>query len=274
MQSVFYIDISPVIIRIGDFKLEWYGVLIALAVVTAVGWLFFENRRRRSLGDATLVLAVVIGLISGFIFAKLFHVIDHFSLYQQDPGRILSFEGWAVWGLVLGVVLGFWLYGKFSGRYRFTLLADMLAPGLILGQAVGRIGCTINGCCYGLETTSPLAVIYTHPDSYAPLGIPVLPVTIFEILFNLIVFGVLFSLRNKLRPRGALFLIYCTFYAAWRLGSDFMRDGTPFLGGLHEAQVIALIVMLAGLSLIVFKVRWASSSSLSEVSKGSGVRMM
>jgi len=102
----------------------------------------------------------------------------------------------------------------------------------------------------------------------------VLPVTIFEILFNFVVFGVLFSLRNKLRPQGSLFLIYCTFYAAWRLGSDFMRDGTPFLGGLHEAQVIALIVMLAALSLIVFKVRWASSSSLSEVSKGSGLRMM
>jgi phosphatidylglycerol---prolipoprotein diacylglyceryl transferase len=262
MQSVFYIDISPVIARFGSFRLEWYGVLIVLAVITAFIWLVLENRRTRRLSDATLVIAVLIGLASGFLLAKLLHVFDYFALYRQNPGLIFSFEGWAVWGMVLGLILGMWLYSRVGRRFRFTLLADMLAPGLILGQAVGRVGCAINGCCYGLETTSSLAVIYTHPDSFAPIGIPVLPVPIFEILFNLAAFGVLFWLRNKLKPEGSLFLIYCTLYAAWRLGSDFMRAGTPLLAGLHEAQVIALIVLLVTVSLIIWKVRWASPSSL------------
>jgi phosphatidylglycerol:prolipoprotein diacylglycerol transferase len=257
MQSVFYIDIGPVIGQFGPFRLDWYPVLIALAVATAIAWLIFENRKTRRLKPATLVTAIVIALVSGIVFAKLLHVIDYFNLYRQNPGLILSLEGWAAWGMALGVILGVGIYSRVGGRFRFALLADMLAPGLILAQAVGRVGCTINGCCYGLETTSSLAIIYTHPDSYGPLGIPVLPVTVFEIFFNLIVFAVLFSLRHKLKPEGSLFLMYCALYAAWRLGSDFMRAGNSLLIGLHEAQVIALFVLLISVPLIILKVRRA-----------------
>ncbi len=264
MQSVFYIDMSPVIVRFGSFRLDWYPVLIALAVVTAIVWLVLENRKTRRVTYATLVIAVVIGLALGIVFAKLLHVIDYFDLYRQNPGLILSLEGWAAWGMALGVILGVWIYSRVGGRFRFALLADMLAPGLILAQAVGRVGCTINGCCYGLETTSSLALIYTHPGSYGPLGIPVLPVTVFEIFFNLIVFGVLFSLRHKLKPEGSLFLMYCALYAAWRLGSDFMRAGNSVLMGLHEAQVIALFVLLISVPLIIWKVRWTDKEAVIE----------
>jgi phosphatidylglycerol:prolipoprotein diacylglycerol transferase len=272
MQSVFYIDISPVIARFGSFNLEWYGVLIGLAIVTAVVWLLVENRKTRGLSYATLISAVLIGIVSGAIFAKLFHVIDNFELYRRYPSLILSFDGWAVWGMALGVIFGMWIYSRFGGRFRFTVLADMLAPGLILAQAIGRVGCTINGCCYGLETTSSLAVIYTHPDSYAPIGIPVLPVTVFEIFFNLIVFGVLLSLRKKLKPEGSLFLIYCALYAAWRFGSDFMRAGNPFLAGMHEAQIIALIVLLITFPLIILKVRWAGRDAVNAAKSISSFR--
>ncbi len=261
MQNVFYIDISPVIVQFGSFRLDWYPVLIALAVAAAVGWLILENGKTRRLKPATLVIAIVIGLAAGIVFAKLLHVIDYFDLYRQNPGLILSLEGWAAWGMALGIILGIWIYSQFGGRFRFAVVADMLAPGLILAQAVGRIGCTINGCCYGLETTSSLAVIYTHPDSFGPLGIPVLPVTVFEIFFNLIVFGVLFSLRRKLKPEGSLFLVYCALYAAWRLGSDFMRPGNSLIFGLHEAQGIALLVLFISIPLIALKVRRAEKDA-------------
>jgi|WetSurMetagenome_2_1015567.scaffolds.fasta_scaffold192820_1 phosphatidylglycerol---prolipoprotein diacylglyceryl transferase len=261
MQNVFYISTNPLIARFGPLTLDWYGVMVALAVATAIVWLVLANRRDRRIGYNTILIAIVIGLVSGVILSKLLHVADNFPYYRQNPGLILSGDGWAIWGMALGVILGVWVYGRVSARFRFTLLADMLAPGLILAQAVGRVGCTINGCCYGLETTSPFAVIYTNPNSFGPIGIPTLPVTVFEIVFNLIVFGVLLSFRNKLKPEGSLFLIYLALYAAWRFGSDFMRAGTPFLFGLHEAQLIALIVLLITIPLIILKVRWAGKET-------------
>jgi prolipoprotein diacylglyceryltransferase len=66
----------------------------------------------------------------------------------------------------------------------------------------------------------------------------------FEIGYNLVIFGVLLLLRKRFRPDGSLFAIYLTLYSAWRLGIDFIRDGTDFLFGLHEAQVIAIIVII------------------------------
>jgi phosphatidylglycerol---prolipoprotein diacylglyceryl transferase len=132
----------------------------------------------------------------------------------------------------------------------------MISPGIILSQAIGRVGCTLNGCCYGLESDSWCSIIYTDPNSYGPLGIPVLPTQVFEIIYDLIVFGVLLFLRKKLKPDGALFTVYFALYGAWRFGIEFLRQGTPFLFGMHQAQFIGLIVLLITIPIIVFKVRW------------------
>ena len=80
---------------------------------------------------------------------------------------------------------------------------------------------------------------------------------VYEIIFNLIVFGILMVLRKKLRPDGSLFLVYLTFYSIWRIGSDFLREGTPFLFGLHQAQVIGVIVLIIAIFLLVLRTRWA-----------------
>ena len=87
------------------------------------------------------------------------------------------------------------------------------------------------------------------------MGIPTLPAVIFEIFFDLIVFGVLLFLRGKLKPEGSLFLVYFALYAAWRFGIDFLREGSPFLFGMHQAQVIGLIVMLIAVPLLIIRTR-------------------
>ena len=173
-------------------------------------------------------------------------------------------DGWAIWGAILGGGIGIWIYSHFSHKFRFSPLVDLLAPGIILAQAIGRVGCTLNGCCYGIESNSPLAVIYTNPNTNAPVGIPVLPTQVFELLFDLVVFGVLIWLRGKLKTEGSLFLVYLSLYAAWRVGIDFIRVGTPFLFGLHEAQVISIAVLLVTLPLIIFRTRMAGEKIVAE----------
>ncbi len=85
---------------------------------------------------------------------------------------------------------------------------------------------------------------------------PTHPVVTYEIIFNLIVFGILLLLRKKLRPDGSLFLVYLAFYAVWRLAGDFLREGTPFLFGLHQAQVISVIILIISLTLLAWRTRW------------------
>jgi phosphatidylglycerol:prolipoprotein diacylglycerol transferase len=140
-------------------------------------------------------------------------------------------------------------------------MADVIALGIILAQAIGRVGCTILGDDVGLPTSLPWGFIYTSPNSpafqqYPAMNTPTHPVVTYEIFYCLIVFGILLWLRKKLKPDGSLFLVYLALYSIWRIGSDFLREGTDFLFGLHQAQVIGIIVLIVCVALIVWRTRW------------------
>lgn len=245
---------------IAFLNIRWYGIMVALAVVVLVLWMLREVRRGANLSYETILTAALIAIPSGIIFSRLLHVIDRWDHYSQYPGEIFGFSGLTIYGAILGAAIGIWICSRFS-KFRFAYFADLLTPGLILAQAVGRVGCTINGCCYGAEAPSwlPWSVVYTHPDSYAPLGVALHPTQPYEIIFLLIVFGVLFWLRKRFQPDGSLFLIYLGIYSMWRIGIDFLRYGTPFLFGLHQAQVIGIIVLLIVIPILVMKTRWVKS---------------
>jgi phosphatidylglycerol---prolipoprotein diacylglyceryl transferase len=260
MQNVFYIDVNPIIFKLGPLSVGWYGLMVALAVVVVVAWVAYANRKDRAIEYDYIFTASVIGIISGVVFSKLLHVLDEWNYYIHNPIKIFSGQGLTIWGAVLGAALGVWIYAKIKKHFRFTLFGDMIAPGIILSQAVGRVGCTLNGCCYGIESHSNIAVIYTSPGSFAPNGIPVLPTQVFEIFYDLIIFGLLLLLRGHFRKEGTIFYLYLFLYGAWRLAIDFVRDGTPFLFGLHEAQVIGLVVMIITLPAILVNNGWVKSS--------------
>ncbi len=245
------IGIDPV----AFLSVTWYGIMIALAILVGVLWMVREVRRGANISYDTVLTAAVVGVPSAIVFARLLHVIDQWEFYGQNPGQIIGGEGLAIFGAILGGALSIWIYSKFS-RLQFGYFADLMAPTLILGQAVGRIGCTINACCYGIATSLPWGVVYTHPDSIA-FGIGAThPVVVYEIIYNLIVFGVLLKLRGRFKPDGSLFLIYLSLYSLWRFGSDFLREGDTFLFGLHQVQVIAIIVLAITIPLLIRRTRW------------------
>ena len=246
------IDIDP----IAFLGVRWYGIFIALAIIWIILWLVWQVRRGANLSYDTLFSAALVGIPSGIVFSRLLHVIDLWDYYMQNPGQIIGGGGLTAYGAILGAALGIWIYSKFS-KLNFGYFADLVAPAVIVGQAViGRIGCTINGCCYGVETSLPWGIVYTHPDSLGPLGVATHPTTVYELIYNLIVFGILLKLRGRFRPDGSLFLIYLSLYSLWRLATDFLRVGTPFLFGLHQAQVVAIIVLAIAVPLLVYKTRW------------------
>lgn len=250
------IDIDPV----AFLNVRWYGIMIALAIVVLVLWTLWQVKRGAKVSYDTVFTAALVGIPSGIIMSRLLHVIDAWDYYRQNLGQIIGAEGLTIYGAVLGAALGIWIYSKFS-KFQFGYFTDLLAPGIILAQAIGRVGCTINGCCYGTATSLPWGIVYTHPDSFAPLGIVSHPTQVYEIIFALIVFVVLLKLRGRFKPDGSLFLIYLSLYSLWRLGIDFLRVGAPFLFDLHQAQVVALIVLAITIPILAYRTRWVKAES-------------
>jgi len=266
------INIDPVAFHIGSLEVRWYGILVALAVATMVLWMWRQiakNRAKLPKNPDPSIIALAIA--SGFGMAKLFHVIDLWDYYSQNLGAIFGGAGLSIYGGVLGATLFFWIYSRVT-HFPFGFFADLAAPGIILAQAVGRIGCTINGCCFGkicevgAPSWLPWGIVYTHPNSYAPLGVPLIPTQIYEIVFALVLFGVLRKLMGRLKPDGSLFLVYFISYSAWRIGIGFLRVGTPFVLGsfifpFHQAQLIAIIILAVTIPILVVSMRRARARS-------------
>jgi phosphatidylglycerol:prolipoprotein diacylglycerol transferase len=245
--------------------------MVALAIVTLVLWMVRETKRTVGFSYEPVLTGALIALPSGLLVSKLLHVIDHWEFYAQDPRLILDPAGLTIYGAVIGAALGIGIYSKVS-KFPFRHVFDLVVPGLILAQAVGRVGCTLNGCCYGLPTSLPWGVVYTHPDSIAyaassalPAGMGLHPTQVYEIIYNLIVFGVLLKLRGRLKPNGTLALLYLVLYSAWRLGIGFLREGTPFVADLHQAQLLGIIVIAVAVSLMVRdRINWKSGKLTAE----------
>jgi phosphatidylglycerol:prolipoprotein diacylglycerol transferase len=264
------ININPVAFSIGTFEVRWYGIMVVLAVV-AVIVISLREAKRVGLAEEHIYSVGLWGIIGGIIVSRLFHVIDKWSYYMAHPAQIFGFEGLTVYGAVVGAMLAVLIY-CWVKKVSFWLLGDVIAPGAIVGQAIGRIGCLLNGCCYGLPTSLPWGVVYTNPGSYCPLGESFQPTQIYHLIWNLIGFGILWSLRTRIKPQGSLFLLYLTLYAAGDLSIRFVRVGEPFRSGLffnlQEAQIIGILVLLITVPwLIVRMLRSRKQAVVSESSR-------
>ena len=253
------IGVDPVAFTIGAVSIRWYGIFIALAIVWLVAWMAWQSKRGARITYDTVFAAALVGIPSGVIISRLLHVIDLWDHYVQNPGEIIGAGGLTAYGAVLGASLGIWVYCRIA-RVKIGYFFDLLAPAVIVAQAViGRIGCVLNGCCFGDSCSLPWAITYTDPASLG-FGVgAVHPTQVYEIIFGLIVFVVLVKLKGRFKPDGSLYLIYLGLYSAWRIGIDFLRPGTSFLFGLHQAQVIGIVVLLVVTPILVRRTRWIST---------------
>ena len=180
------INIDPMIVHLGPLMLSWYGLVIVVAVA-AVIWLTLREAERRGIPTEPvwdLVLWIGAGAIIG---ARLLHVVDRWEYYAANPHQILALQngGLAILGAVLGGAL---TAGLLAWRRGLPVrrLFDAAAPGLILGQAIGRFGCLVNGDALGQPTDGTWGIVYVNPGAMAPqLGVPYQPVFLFEQAWDL-----------------------------------------------------------------------------------------
>ena len=254
-MSGIIINIDPVMFRLGHFELRWYSLAIILAIVAAV---LITAYRAKKKGIATehiysLALWVVLG---GIVGARLFHVIDHWEHYINNPAQILGFQGLAIWGALAGGGLALILYAR-TRHLPFGRLVDVVAPGLLVAQIIGRFGCIVNGDAYGGITSVPWAFIYVNPGSSIPgnfFGLPTHPYPVYEMIWNAIVLLVVLRLDRRFKKDGLVFLSYLSLYSLGRFVLTFVRQENQFFWGLQEAQIVALLVVVASVAALMYLV--------------------
>lgn len=240
----------PVLFELGPLTLRSYGLAMALSFVLGIWMALRLNRRAGRRDEDMLDLATVI-MVGAVVGARLLYVAVQWPAYAGDPLAILRvWEGGLVYyGGLIGAGLGAYLWMRTKGLPAWAY-GDVVAPGLAMGQATGRLGCWFNGCCYG-------RVDHAHGVVFPSLmdGLPRLPVMLYEAAFCLALGLALYLFWPRRRFDGQVFWLYVAAYALWRFGIEFLRGdperGVLFSAALSPSQWISLL----GLALAAFMLR-------------------
>lgn len=255
------IDIDPVIFHIGMFPFRWYALFTIIAAGTA-WWVGMREARRKGLPMERVEGSLAWIFLGAIIGARLFHVIDRPELYLAQPLEVLALwnGGMAAWGGIIGGILGGLIYFRRAG-INLRVVFDAAAPAMILGQGLGRLACIPNGDAYGAPADVPWAFIYTNPAAMLPpelLNVPLHPYAVYELLFDLALFAVLWAARKR-RPfvatPGLLFVAYLGVYSVGRFLLTYTRMEKVWFLGLQEAQVFSIAGFVAAMVLLVLFLR-------------------
>jgi len=236
---------------IGPLTLHTYGVMLALAFLTGL-WVVSRQARRAGLDAARVTDMAVYVLIAGLIGAKVLLIAVEWNYYARNPREILSIlqSGGVFYGGLLAALPVAWWYSKKHALPPWRT-ADALAPAVVIGQAIGRVGCFMAGCCYGQPADVPWAVTFRDPYAQrtvgTPLDTPIHPTQIYEAVACAVIFVVLMRLFPRKRFDGQVTLTYVFLYSVARFAIEFVRGdairGTLF--GLSTSQFIAVLMVLA-----------------------------
>jgi phosphatidylglycerol:prolipoprotein diacylglycerol transferase len=249
------VPIDPIIFSFGGhIALRWYSLIVMAAIALGV-WLGAREAARKGFIKDDIYNGALAVVLVGLIGARLFHVIDHWpDEYAANPiSALFIWEGGlAIWGGVIGGLIAV-AFLAWRNKWHLPTLLDALAPGLVLGQAVGRIACLITGDAMGKPTTGPLGFAYVSPNAMVPqLGVYYTPTPLFEIIMNLAIFAVLWRLRKREMPDGALALTYLVLYSAGRFVISIWSSYLIVAFGLNQAQIISIAAFAIALPLLAF----------------------
>lgn len=253
------IEIAPFIlfgITLGPFALHTYGLFVAAGFLLGIGWSMREARERGLNPDllSDLGFYIILGAILG---ARLLYVLINPTYFWNNPMEIFMFwKGGLVFsgGAILATFMG-WAFLKIKKQDPWRWM-DTLAPGIGLGEAIGRIGCLAAGCCYGDVCDLPWAVTFFHPESLAPLHMPLHPTQLYHSLAGLACFAATLALKTRLRGSGQLMGVFLVLFGAFRYVIELFRaDYRGDLGPLSVTQLIAMGAVGLGVFIILHRRR-------------------
>ena len=240
----------------------WYGVLMALGILIGV-WLTLKEGKRKKLTEDDILDMCLVIIPSGVVGARLYYVIFEWASYASNPIRALYIweGGLAIYGAVIGGLIGMFIYSRVK-KIRFLKLADCIAPGLVLAQAIGRWGNFFNQEAFGLPINNgelmwfPFAVYIEgyHTFNGQPCSNPYHMATFFyESVWCFIVFIILWSCRRKFKHNGDAILSYAALYGLERMFVERLRGDSLYIikpggsiaAGVRVSEMLSFILVVA-----------------------------
>ncbi|WP_313997569.1 prolipoprotein diacylglyceryl transferase [uncultured Paenibacillus sp.] len=250
---------GPVLFNIGPLPINTLGVSVALATLIAI-WMMTRTARKEGIQPPDVMMDVaVLGVLGGMIGARLWYVLFNWDYYVENPMEIFMIwmGGLAIQGGILGgTLIGIWIAKK--KKLPVWQVADIVAPALILGMAIGRFSDFLTGDAYGIPSDSIFAVSYP-PGTYVYNvfgSTPVFPAPLFEAFGDLIILGILLFMKNRNPFRGFLFLLMLALYSASRFTLEFWRgDSLRTIYDLKVAQLTALATILIAAGFMIWRIK-------------------
>jgi phosphatidylglycerol---prolipoprotein diacylglyceryl transferase len=235
-----------ILFNILGFPIYFFGVMIALGLIAGIIVAYYEVRRKKLDTDAVFDLALY-GLISAVVGARIFYILFYdFSYYLRNPSDIIliSEGGLSIHGGLVGAFLFGFIYFR-KHKLNFLHYADAIAPGIILGQGIGRVGCDV----FGKVMTN------SYPWGIMREGQLLHPTQVYEFLLNYIVFYILWRKRKNIKYNGQLFVWYLILFAINRSAVELFRYNPAIIGWFSISHLlsIGLIIIAIILRLLIAK---------------------
>lgn len=249
------------VLKIGPVDLHWYGLIFALALLVGLAVALLMARLRRERVDP-LAAIMLLGLLTGLLGARMCYVVFNRDFYAPDPARVFAIweGGLALQGGIVGAIVATLIY-TWSSELSFWTWADICAPGLILGQAIGRVGDLVNNQAFGMPTSGSLYVVIppeNRPAAYIDVS-HFQPTAAYEGAWDVAVFLLLLGLsliqRRGMRtlPSGVVFIGYLILYSVGRIVIEGMRIDSLYAGNVRVAQLAGIIFIAVGALLYVLR---------------------
>jgi phosphatidylglycerol:prolipoprotein diacylglycerol transferase len=236
-----------------------YGLLLAISFVVGA-WLSVRRGRARGLSADTVLDLVFAVLVASIVGVRLFYVVTHLEEFQPWYRVFMLWDGGlTLYGGIVFAILAVWWQARRRG-IAFLVVADVMAPAVVLGIGITRIGCFLAGCCYGRPTACPLGV---HFPPGAPaterfgLDVAVHPSQLYSSAGGFAIFALLLWWERRPAPAGATFFRFLLLYGVHRFLVDFTRQYAPdqLWSGLSNNQWISLALAACGLLALVGPLR-------------------
>lgn len=264
-----YININPIIVQLGPLALRWYGLMYAVGILIGL-WAIRGYIARKGVATAAVSRIVWWCIAAGLIGGRLYFVIQQPNLYQnyilQPINIIATWEGGMAFYGAIFLVIPTLIWRAHVERLNPLVLVDAAVLFAAVGQIFGRVGNLINGDIIGFRTTLPWGTVYQNPQSWACLNpatcnVPVQPAAAYELLIDVVMLILLFTLSHRVRRPGVLTFVYLFSYAISQFTIFFVRDNviTTFFGldwGLKQAQWTSLVVFIALIPLTSMVMRY------------------
>lgn len=235
----------PEICQIGPFIVYSYGVMLALAFVTS-SYLVMGQAKKEGLDTKVVFNLIFFVFISGIVGARILYILGHWDYFLQNPREIIMLQhGGLSWfgGLLSGSIFAV-AYLK-AKKLPILKTFDLVSPFIALAQAIGRVGCLLNGCCYGKESAWGI---------YFPVHDAVLiPTQVFSSLLLILIFIILRFIQDRPHRAGEIFFVYLMLYSLKRFFVEFFRGDTQFFFfGLTFFQTFSIITLMIAITGFLF----------------------